>query len=154
MQRKSNVHLITSTAALIVTGALGYGKFMRTGTEKRDLGRQGEEIAEQFLQARRYVLVERNYRCLYGEIDLVMQDRETLVFVEVRSHTGSTFGDPLESVTLRKQRQIAKAASHYVLRHKIENRPLRFDVIGVQWEHGAARVTHVPGAFDWPTRRS
>src|SRR5215470_10669628 len=139
--------------ALIVTEALGYGKQVRTGTEKRDLGRQGEEIAEQFLRVRRYVVVERNYRCPYGEIDLVMADRETLVFVEVRSHTGSTFGHPLESVTLRKQRQIAKAASHYVLRHKIENRPLRFDVIGVQWENGASRVTHIPGAFDWPTWR-
>ncbi len=126
---------------------------MRTGIEKRDLGRQGEAIAEQFLCARHYMVIERNYRCPYGEIDLVMQDRKTLVFVEVRSHTGTTFGDPLESVTLRKQRQIAKAASHYVLRHQIENRPLRFDVIGVQWENGASRVTHIPGAFDWPTWR-
>jgi putative endonuclease len=138
---------------LIVTEALGYGRLMQNGTEKRELGKQGEELAERFLRARHYVVVERNYRCSYGEIDLVMQDGETLVFVEVRSHTGSTFGDPLESITLRKQRQIAKAASHYVLRHKIENRPLRFDVIGVQWDNGASRVTHVPGAFDWPVRR-
>src|SRR5215467_8686732 len=110
--------------------------FMLNKLDKRDLGRQGEDIAEQFLRTQRYVVITRNYRCAYGEIDLVVQDCDTLVFVEVRSHTGPTFGDPLESITLRKQRQVAKAAAHYVLRHHVADRPLRFDVVGVQWEDG------------------
>ncbi len=123
---------------------------MRTGVDKHDLGRLGEDLAERFLRARCCVIVARNYRCAYGEIDLVVEDHHTLVFVEVRSHTSPLFGDPLESVTLRKQRQIAKAASHYVLRHRIENRPLRFDVIGIQWRDGVPHLTHIPGAFEWP----
>ena len=121
--------------------------------EKRNLGRQGEQAAEQFLRARGYVLVARNYRCSFGEIDLVVRDRDTLVFVEVRTQSGPTFGSPLESVTQRKQRQIAKAAQHYVVRHRIENQALRFDVIGISWNTATPEIVHVRGAFDLPSIR-
>lgn len=124
---------------------------MRSGVDKQELGRRGEAVAEQFLRAQHCVIVEKNYRCAYGEIDLVMEDHGALVFVEVRSHASPLFGDPLESVTLRKQRQIAKVAAQYVLLHQIENRPLRFDVIGIRWQNGTPYVTHIPGAFDWPS---
>jgi putative endonuclease len=123
---------------------------MRTGTEKRDLGRLGEQLAERFLCAQRYEIVARNYRCAYGEIDLVVCDRGTLVFVEVRTQSGPTFGDPLESVTLRKQRQIAKAALHYVVRHQVDKQALRFDVIGISWQETVPHITHVRGAFELP----
>lgn len=121
--------------------------------EKRDLGRRGEQEAEQFLRAQGYGIVTRNYRCTYGEIDLVAQDRDILVFVEVRTQGGPTFGDPLESVTQRKQRQIAKAALHYVVRYRVENQPLRFDVIGISWNNSAPQIVHVKGAFELPSSR-
>jgi putative endonuclease len=121
--------------------------------EKRDLGRQGEQTAEQFLREQGYGIVARNYRCLYGEIDLVARDHDTLVFVEVRTQSGPTFGDPLESVTRRKQRQIAKAALHYVVRHRVENQPLRFDVIGISFNKSTPQIVHVRGAFDLPGSR-
>jgi putative endonuclease len=121
--------------------------------EKRNLGRRGEQTAEQFLRAQGYVIVARNYRCTYGEIDLVVRDRDTLVFVEVRTQSGPAFGDPLESVTQRKQRQIAKAALHYVVRHGIENQALRFDVIGISWNNSAPQIAHVEGAFELPSSR-
>jgi putative endonuclease len=84
---------------------------------------------------------------------LVARDRDTLVFVEVRTQSGPTFGDPLESVTRRKQRQIAKAALHYVVRHRVENQPLRFDVVGISWNNAAPQIVHVEGAFDLPSSR-
>jgi putative endonuclease len=117
---------------------------------RRDLGQRSERVAEAFLQRLRYTIIARNYRCALGEIDLIAQDRDTLVFVEVRSHTGERFGDPLESVTFRKQRQIAKAALDYVMRQRVTNRPLRFDVIGICWEGDTPRVSHVKDAFDCP----
>jgi putative endonuclease len=117
---------------------------------RRDLGQRSERAAEAFLQGQRYTIIARNYRCAVGEIDLIAQDRDTLVFVEVRSHTGERFGDPLESVTLRKQRQIAKTALYYVMRQGMTNRPLRFDVIGICWEGDLPRVSHVQNAFDCP----
>jgi putative endonuclease len=138
---------------LIETTTFGYVANVRRGTEKRDLGRYGEQLAERFLSAQGYEIIARNYRCSYGEIDVVAREQGVLVFVEVRTHSGPTFGDPLESVTLRKQRQIAKAALHYVVRHQVEKQALRFDVIGIAWKEGAPHLTHVKGAFDFPGAR-
>ena len=140
-----------SFVALIRTETLGYVNTMRTGTEKRDLGRRGELVAEQFLHSQEYVVIARNYRCPYGELDLIMRDRETLVFVEVRTLSGSTFGDPLASVTFRKQRQIIKAASHYLSRCRLGQQAIRFDVIGIVWENLVPHVTHVKEAFELPS---
>lgn len=118
--------------------------------QRQVLGRQGEQEAEQFLRAQGYAIVAKNYRSPLGEIDLVAIDRTTIVFVEVRTHTGSAFGDPLESVTLRKQRQIAKNALYYLSRHRLHERAARFDVIGIQWHGERAQLTHIKGAFDLP----
>lgn len=123
---------------------------MRTGGEKQELGRHGEALAEEFLRSQGYAIVVRNYRCVYGEIDLVARERDTLVFVEVRTQSGRQFGDPLESVTLRKQRQIARAAMHYVMRQRVADQPLRFDVVGIRWEGAQPRITHVRSAFELP----
>ncbi|MBI3300553.1 MAG: YraN family protein [Deltaproteobacteria bacterium] len=123
---------------------------MRAGQGRRDLGQQGEREAEQFLSAQRYAIVARNYRSPFGEVDLIALDRQTIVFVEVRTHTGEAFGDPLESVNARKQRQIARAALHYLSRHHLHDREARFDVIGIRWEGEKTHLTHIKGAFDLP----
>ena len=124
---------------------------MIEGQKRRDLGQQGESEAEQFLIIQcHYQIVAKNYRSPFGEIDLIALDRQTLVFVEVRSLTGPFFGDPLESVTPRKQRQIAKTALHYLARYRLHDRAARFDVIGICWEGGRARIAHIQGAFDLP----
>ena len=136
--------------ALITTKTLGYGIKMRTGMEKHVLGRQGELEAERFLLAQGYEVLMRNYRCPAGELDLVVRDQDTLVFVEVRTQSGQKFGDPLESVTFRKQRQIIKAATHYMMRYHIVREPLRFDVIGIKWTGTAPCIIHVKGAFELP----
>ncbi len=125
---------------------------MLLGKDKRDLGRLGERTAEAFLRRLGYHILVRNYRCPRGELDLVVRDGATLVFVEVRSHTGIAFGDPLESVTLRKQRQIAKAALHYVMMHRLEEQAMRFDVIGLCWKDGIPSFSHVKAAFELPAK--
>ena len=73
-----------------------------------------------------------------------------MVFVEVRTHTGAAFGDPLASVNLRKQRQIAKAALHYLACNGLMEREARFDVVGIRWEDEQARLTHIESAFELP----
>jgi putative endonuclease len=123
---------------------------MRMRQGRRDLGQRGEQEAEQFLSAHRYAILARNYRSPYGEIDLIALDHQTIVFVEVRTHSGDAFGDPLESVNVRKQRQIAKTALHYLARHRLYDREARFDVIGIQWHEGKAQLTHIKGAFELP----
>ncbi len=139
---------------LILTGAVGYSSAMSMGQQRRTLGQQGEAEAEQFLRAKGYAIVAKNYRSRMGEIDLVALDRHTLVFVEVRSLSGEEFGDPLATVTPRKQRQIAKTALLYLSRHKLHERAARFDVIGIQWPGGKnaePRLTHIRDAFELPS---
>ncbi len=122
------------------------------GLIQRSSGAWGEEIALRYLRQRGYELVERNYRTRYGEIDLVMRQGTTLVFVEVKLRRGMDFGDPLEAVTPLKQARIRRVAEQY-LASKGEGftasfDELRFDVVGIVL--GTARkpeVRHVKDAF-------
>lgn len=118
------------------------------GQARRVLGQRGEQEAERFLLSQRYSILVKNYRSPLGEIDLIALDHQTVVFVEVRTHTGDAFGDPLASVNMRKQRQITKTALYYLMRNGLNDCEARFDVIGIRWEAGAARLTHIKGAFE------
>ncbi|NNC67493.1 MAG: YraN family protein [Gammaproteobacteria bacterium] len=92
-------------------------------------GQIAEDAACKFLQKNGLKLVEKNYRCRTGEIDLVMQDKEELVFVEVRYRAKSDFGSALDSVDQNKIQKLISAANHYVSK-KQPDLPMRFDVIG------------------------
>jgi len=96
-----------------------------------------------FLQRQGLRLVDRNYRCRRGEIDLIMLDSDTLVFVEVRYRQSSRFGTAAETVGARKQASLSAAASHY-LAHRRTQLPCRFDVIGID---GNQRIEWIQNAF-------
>ena len=96
----------------------------------RDFGAAIESQALETLQNKGLQLVTRNYLCKLGEIDLIMRDKKTLVFVEVRYRKNNTHGSGLESVNHNKQQKIIKTALHYLQRHKLLNKTsCRFDVI-------------------------
>ena len=116
--------------------------------QRQILGQKGEEEAVQFLRRLGYAIIAQNYRSPYGEIDVIAKDHQVLVFVEVRTHSRPEYGDPLESVNWRKQRQVAKTAQYYLTCNGLENHEARFDVIGIQWQDGQARLSHIPGAFE------
>lgn len=116
--------------------------------ERQLLGAQGERAAEKFLRRKRYTIVARNYRCSMGEVDLVALDRSTVVFIEVKTRTQPGFGSPLEAVDARKQRQIQRAAQHYLTTNRLHDRNARFDVVGVWWENGQVRCELVTNAFE------
>ncbi len=113
----------------------------------RRAGDRGEDLAVRYLTGAGYELVERNYRTRYGEIDLILRDGETLVFVEVKLRRGTGYGDPLESVTLRKQAQVRAIAEQYLDEAQPEFEELRFDVVGILAGGGAPGITHVKDAF-------
>jgi len=94
-----------------------------------DRGKLTENEACLFLEKQGLKLIEKNYRCRNGEIDLIMQDQETLVFVEVRYRTNNSFGSAVDSVDHGKIQKLIAAANHYVAKHQVD-RPMRFDVIG------------------------
>lgn len=101
------------------------------GKTRTEIGRHCEAYAEHYLQQQGLSLLERNYRCRGGEIDLVMQDGTTLVFVEVRFRRHRAYGGALESVDWRKQQRLVHAAEHYLQRQGAGGMPCRFDVIAI-----------------------
>ncbi|MFO7594449.1 MAG: YraN family protein [Pseudomonadota bacterium] len=104
---------------------------MESGRTRIETGHKAEQLAEQYLANNGLRLIERNYRCRGGEIDLVMEDERTLVFIEVRYRKHRSFGGAAESVDRRKQLRLIHAAQHYLLRGKHTERACRFDVIAV-----------------------
>lgn len=97
-----------------------------------ELGRAAEEYARRYLERAGLELIERNYRCRGGEIDLVMRDGGSLVFVEVRMRNDHRFGDAVESVDRRKQQRLVVAARHYLAYHRLGDRPCRFDLVALR----------------------
>jgi putative endonuclease len=108
------------------------------------LGQSAEARAETLLQSRGLTLVARNWRCRFGEIDLIMRDGDTLVFVEVRLRSRSDFGDAAASVTPAKQKKLIATARQYLsgLKHMP---PCRFDVVAIS---GQAQPDWLRNAFD------
>lgn len=115
---------------------------------RKSLGRQGEDLAAAFLRQRGYAVVCRNYRCRSGEIDIVARKKNQLCFIEVKTRRTGRFGPPQEAVTAAKQKKIARAAQDFILRHGLESRPARFDVIAVDFSSGSGIITQIENAFE------
>ena len=116
---------------------------------RKSLGKAGEEFAERYLKRQGYAIVERNYRCPLGEIDLIALDRRAVVFVEVKTRRVDTSGAPLESVNGAKQRRLKRAALYYLSRHHLQDRDVQFDVVGISLRSDPPAVSHVRHAFDF-----
>jgi putative endonuclease len=116
--------------------------------QRLSLGRAGEDRAARFLTDMGCVIVDRNYRCNLGEIDIVARDGPVLVFVEVKTRTGSGFGTALESVVYKKQQKVRQVAKYYLQYGEYHGGPVRFDVIALTLGPGSAvEIEHVKNAF-------
>lgn len=114
----------------------------------KEIGCIGEGLAVEYLRAHGFRIIERNYRCRIGEIDIVARKRNELYFVEVKTRKGERYGSPLESITSRKQRQIIKIAKYFLfrVRHPVN---CHFSVAGVLIEEGALpKVAFIADAFE------
>jgi putative endonuclease len=111
-------------------------------------GRPGEDLACRHLAQNGFTVLHRNYRCRSGEVDVVAREGETTVFVEVKERHGSSHGQGFESVTFGKRRRFIRAARLFAAAHGLEESPLRFDVISIDWDEQGPRVRHDRGAFD------
>ncbi|MFW5452584.1 YraN family protein [Thioalkalivibrio sulfidiphilus] len=110
-------------------------------------GRRGEARALAYLEGRGLRLLEHNYRCRGGEIDLVMRDGATTVFVEVRLRRNRRFGGAAASITPSKQHRLCTAARHYLMVRGMPDGPVRFDVVALE---GDEPVDWIRNAFDAP----
>jgi len=111
-------------------------------------GQRGEKAAEHFLTKKGYKLVERNYRCPLGEIDLIALDGRVIVFVEVKTRSGEGFGTPSEAVVPWKQKKMIKAATFFLSEKHLHHRAARFDVVGVSWLGREPVIEHIENAFE------
>lgn len=112
---------------------------------KRAVGTVYEERARTFLKEQGYQIVECNFRCREGEIDIIAKDGEVLAFVEVKYRCNLQKGHPFEAVTVTKQRRISRCARYYLYRHGLQGIPCRFDVIGILEEE----ILLQKNAFDY-----
>lgn len=110
------------------------------------LGEKGEELALRYLQSKGYQILERNFRCRLGEIDLIALDRDCLVFVEVRTRTNARYGLPLETITETKKRKIRRTAQYFLSGGKYQDLYARFDVVAVDFV-GGMHLNHIQDAF-------
>ena len=111
-------------------------------------GRQGEEIAVRYLRENGYLVLERNFRCPLGEMDIVARHGDVLVFVEVRSRRSQGYGEPLESVGIVKQKKLSRIALYYIQKHHLQGRKARFDVLGVKIQPDGHKIDIIRDAFD------
>lgn len=125
-------------------------KFDSMQKSKKQVGDKGEDIAADFLIDKGYDVIQRNYRCRYGEIDIIARDSETLAFVEVKTRHTTRFGTPQDSITRAKIDKISKTALWYIQENDLINQSCRFDVIAITYPKSSnePNIQHIENAFE------
>jgi putative endonuclease len=116
---------------------------------RKKTGRQGEALAAAFLTEQGYGIIRRNWRCAAGEVDLIVEKENTLIFVEVRTRRGSRFGSAAESITPAKQARLIALAQTYCQELNPPHLSWRIDVVTVELNPGPARIEHIENAVGW-----
>jgi putative endonuclease len=114
---------------------------------KQDLGRYGEDQAAKFLQDRGYEIIDRNWRSPIGEIDLVAKDKDRLVFVEVKTRSGSGFGHPFEAITTNKVARMRRMVAEWCIAKQVSGVKVRLDAIAVLTTGGRVHIEHLKEVF-------
>ncbi|MBI9077490.1 MAG: YraN family protein [Desulfatibacillum sp.] len=111
-------------------------------------GNQGEQLAAIYLKKQGYKILETNYRCALGEIDIIARHKDALTFIEVKTRTGLAFGHPKTAVTRQKQRKISMVALEYLKRNRKSGQKARFDVVSVHADGDSPRIEIIQNAFE------
>jgi putative endonuclease len=111
------------------------------------VGKAGEAVAVQYLCQQGYQILERNYRCRFGEIDLIARDGSTLAFIEVKTRRSQKFGPAAAAVTLEKQRHLIRASQVYLIQKRKAYELCRFDVVTIELETQTPRIELIKDAF-------
>ncbi|MDD3168762.1 MAG: YraN family protein [Eubacteriales bacterium] len=107
------------------------------------LGNWGEDIAEKYLKNKGYLIIERNFRCRLGEIDIIAMDGAELVFIEVKTRQNQSYGLPCEAINAVKVRHIKRTAAYYAAIHAADDQDSRLDVIEILTKEGQAYLHHI-----------
>jgi putative endonuclease len=116
---------------------------------RKSLGKKGEELAASYLHKKQgYRILHRNYRCVFGEVDIIAKDHDVLSFIEVRTRKSEDFGNPKETITKRKQDQLSKVALEFINKHNVHHMKARFDVVAVHLLPDQERMELIKDAFE------
>lgn len=110
---------------------------------RHEIGKLGEDLAVKYLKQKGYKIIERNFTCKQGEIDIISIDGKELVFIEVKTRTNGKFGRPIEAVNINKQKHLSKAIKYYLYSRNLENEYIRVDVIEIYLYRQGYRINHV-----------
>lgn len=114
----------------------------------KETGSKGESLAESFLKKQGYRIVERNFKCKFGEIDLIAYKKKVLSFVEVKTRLSSDFGEPIDAINKAKQKKLSRLANYYIYKKKIPSSvPCQFDVVAILLEKDKQGIQFIPNAF-------
>lgn len=107
------------------------------------IGRNGEDEAVKYLEKNGYEIIERNFLCRQGEIDIIALDEKYIVFFEIKARTSTEYGLPSESVTERKLKHMKKAIQYYLYKRNLENENIRVDAIEVYVQNDKYKINHI-----------
>jgi putative endonuclease len=115
---------------------------------KQEIGKKGETVAVRYLKKQGYRIVEQNYRSKVGEIDIIARDKQSLVFVEVKTRSSRSFGSPKWAITPKKQKAISMTALYYLKMTNQNDVDARFDVVSIMLQGEDTQIELVRNAFD------
>lgn len=110
---------------------------------KKEFGNTGEDIATEYLEKQGYIILERNFYCKQGEIDIIAKDKNEVVFVEVKSRSDVGYGLPSEAVTKQKIKHLCRTAKYFLHKNKMFNEFIRFDVVEILIKSGKFNLNHI-----------
>lgn len=110
---------------------------------KNELGKIGEQIATEYVEKLGYKIIKRNFFCKHGEIDIIAQDNQEIVFIEVKTRTNTNYGKPSEAINKVKLRHMCKVAKYYLYKSNCFNNFIRFDAVEVLVKNGKFNVNYI-----------
>lgn len=111
-----------------------------------DLGKKGETVAAKYLKKRRYSIIDRNFKCKYGEIDIIAKNKNVICFVEVKARSNEHFGRPIDAITPYKVQHMVKSAQYYILKKSLEDQEVRIDIIEIEFKEKKPKIRHTENA--------
>ena len=118
---------------------------------KKEIGKIGEDIATKYLIKKKYQIIQKNFICRQGEIDIIAlnQTKKELVFIEVKTRTNNKYGNPSESVNESKQKHIYRSAEYFIYKNRLEKMQIRFDIIEININSlkNIYKINHIDNAF-------
>lgn len=115
--------------------------------KKHKIGIYGEDKAVEYIKRIGYKIIQRNFRCKVGEIDIITKDKDELVFIEVKTRTSIKYGKPIEAVDAIKKKHMYKSIQYYLINEKIEHDFIRIDAIEVYLRNGICVINHLKQIF-------